>query len=139
MAYKLRTRTQKRQYVSCDDDDDGYESDSRRRMDPEFTRNVRPRRSNTLITESAEQRRAGRPPRRTRKSTPSAGEASTSGSKPGEYVARTIMSWLIDHGIIIENEKIYYVADREGDSDDHKQNKKGGADEGKIKKRGCPV
>ncbi|KAJ6946979.1 increased DNA methylation 1 isoform X1 [Populus alba x Populus x berolinensis] len=136
MAYKLRARKQKRPYVSCDDDDDGHESDSSRRMDPDFTRNVRPRRSNTMITESAEQRRAGRPPKRTRKSTPSAGEASTSGSKPAEYVARTIMSWLIDHGMIIENEKIYYVADREGDSDDGKRSKKELLMKGRARREG---
>jgi hypothetical protein len=139
MTYKLRARKQKRPYVSCDDDDDdddGHESDSSRRMDPDFTRNVRPRRSNTMITESSEQRRAGRPPKRTRKSTPSAGEASTSGCKPAEYVARTIMSWLIDHGMIIENEKIYYVADREGDSDDRKQSKKEVLMKGRARREG---
>ncbi|KAG6788727.1 hypothetical protein POTOM_004804 [Populus tomentosa] len=136
MAYKLRARKQKRPYASCDDDDDGHESDSSRRMDPDFTRNVRPRRSSTMITESAEQRRAGRPPKRTRKSTPSAGEASTSGSKPAEYVARTIMSWLIDHGMIIEKEKIYYVDDREGDSDDRKQSKKEVLMKGRARREG---
>ncbi|CAK7356303.1 unnamed protein product [Dovyalis caffra] len=140
MSYKLRTRTQKRPYVNSSCDDDGYESDSERRKDPDFTRTVRPRRRKTgasvMIAENAEQRRVDHPPKRARKSSPSAGEPSTSGSKPAESVERTIMSWLIDQGVIIENERIYYVAEREGDSDDRKQSKKEVLKNGRTSRKG---
>ncbi|KAJ4848116.1 hypothetical protein Tsubulata_046073 [Turnera subulata] len=127
MAYTLRSRNPKVCYASSSDSSDADSSAS----DPDYTR-TRPRRTSAGASTSRRsteiinlenappQRRPGRPPKRKRKvarySTHETGESSSRQATRSSN-ERTILSWLIDLGLITDDERVYVVKGLGGGDD----------------------